>query len=200
VKVLTNTAAATCYSIDNVNGGNGGVDMFNGYDDSEKYTTLSTTRAQAGNTTATGNDVCQVVGSGPFTIAAGDSVVVAFALIAGDDLADLQNSAADAQTQYDNQVPLGTVTIDGSGSSNVNVYPSPVAGNATVTYNVAEQGQTDVRMYDAAGREVMIISQGNKAAGTYTETLNVAVLPNGIYVVRMVTGEAVSTRRFVISH
>jgi hypothetical protein len=55
-------------------------------------------------------------------------------------------------------------------------------------------------MYDAAGREVMIISQGNKAAGTYTETLNVAVLPNGIYVVRMVTGEAVSTRRFVISH
>lgn len=200
VKVLTNTAAATCYSIDNVNGGNGGVDMYNGYDDADKFTTLSTNRAQAGNTTATGNDVCQVVASGPFTIAAGDSVVVAFALIAGDDLADLQNSAADAQIQYDNQVPLGNVTVDGNGNSNVNVYPSPVAGNATITYNVAEQSQTDVRMYDAAGREVMIIAQGNKAAGTYTETLNVAILPNGIYVIRMVAGEAVSTRRFVISH
>ncbi|TND02586.1 MAG: subtilisin-like serine protease [Bacteroidetes bacterium] len=98
VKLLSNTAPFLHYAIDNVQGGAGGVDLYtNGYDAAEKYTTLSTGRATAGFTTGTGNDVCDVVSAGPYTINPGDSAVVAFALIAGDDLADLQGAGRKRQ-------------------------------------------------------------------------------------------------------
>jgi serine protease len=66
VKVLSASAPATAYSIDNVSGGNGGIDMYNGYDGTDKYTSLSTSRLNAG-VGGTGNDVAQVVSTGPFT-------------------------------------------------------------------------------------------------------------------------------------
>jgi hypothetical protein len=196
--VLSNTGGFNHYAIDNISGGAGGVDMFDGYDDADKYTTLSTNRAQSG-VTGGGNDVYHVVSSRPFTIAAGDSVTVAFALIAGDDLADLQNSAIEAQNMYDSNVPTG-ITMVGDNTSGMNVYPNPANNNAELSYSVAESGTTDVRMYDVAGREVSVIAQGSHAAGTYRATLNTAILPEGVYIIRMVSGDAITTRRIVITH
>jgi hypothetical protein len=71
IKVLTATPF-NHYAIDNI-AGQGGVNMTDGYDESEKYTTLSTARAQAG-LNGGGNDVIDVVSTGPFTLQAGDSV------------------------------------------------------------------------------------------------------------------------------
>ncbi|HTF03566.1 MAG TPA: S8/S53 family peptidase [Bacteroidia bacterium] len=198
IKLLSNTGGFNHYAIDNISGGAGGIDMFNGYDDADKYTTLSTNRAQSG-VTGGGNDVCHVVSSGPFTIAAGDSVTVAFALIAGDDLADLQNSAIEAQNMYDTNVPTG-ITMVGDNTSGMNVYPNPANNNAELSYSVTQSGTTDVRMYDVAGREVSVIAQGSHAVGTYRATLNTAILPEGVYIIRMVSGDAITTRRIVITH
>lgn len=199
IKLLSHTGGFNHYAIDNISGGAGGVNIFDGYDTNEKYTTLSTSRAQSGTTTTPGNDVCDVVSSGPFTIAAGDSVVVAFALIAGDDLADLQSSAVAAQTMYDNDVITG-ITVAGDNTTGMSVYPNPANGNAELSYTLPENGNADIRMYDATGREVQIIAQGDHAAGTYRSTLNTAVLPDGVYTIRMLAGEAVTTRRIVIAH
>ena len=56
-------------------------------------------RAQAGGAGG-GNDVCNVNEQRTIHYCGGDSVTIAFALIAGDDLADLQNSAIEAQNMY----------------------------------------------------------------------------------------------------
>lgn len=186
------------YAIDNTNGGNGGVNMFDGYDNAEKFTTLSTSRAQSGTSTTPGNDVCHVVSSGPFTIAAGDSVIVGFALIAGDDLADLQNSAIEAQNMWNNVV-TGTSPIVGDNTG-VNVYPNPANASAEVAYTLTESGNVNIRLYDAAGREVSQIAQGARSAGTYRETINTGTLPEGIYVIRMEAGNAIINRRLIITH
>lgn len=185
------------YAIDNTNGGSGGVNMYDGYDNAEKYTTLSTGRSQSGTATGGGNDVCHVVSSGPFTIAAGDSVIVGFALIAGDNLADIQGSAVDAQNNWDNVVTTSPeFTVDNTG---MNVYPNPANNNAELTYTT-DGGKTDIRMYDAAGREVAVLAQGAQAAGTYRATLNTAALNEGVYIIRMQTGNAIMNRRLVITH
>ncbi len=198
VKLLT-MGGFNHYAIDNISGGAGGIDMFaGGYDTQEKYTTLSTQRAQAG-TAGLGNDVCQVVSTGPYTIAAGDSVVIAFAILAGDDLADLQGSAIEAQNMYDNDVPTG-ITVVGDNTSAMGLYPNPANGSAELSYTLASAGTTDIRMYDATGREVQIIAQGAHAAGTFRATLNTAVLPDGVYLIRMVAGDAMTTRKIVIKH
>lgn len=197
IKLLSNTAPFNHYAIDNISGGGGGVNLFDGYDNAEKFTTLSTSRAQSG-TTGQGNDVCHVVSSGPFTINAGDSVVVAFALLAGDDLTDLQNSAVDAQIMYDN-IPTG-ISVTGNSEAGLNAYPNPANHSTEVTYSVTENGNTDVRMFDATGRQVAVIAQGSHAVGTYRSTLNTAELPSGIYMIRMENGNAITNRRIVITH
>lgn len=187
------------YAIDNTNGGSGGVNMYDGYDNTEKYTTMSTNRAQAGTATSGGNDVANVVSSGPFTLTAGDSVVVGFALIAGDDLADIQASAVEAQNMWNTNV-ITSVSIVGDNTSNVAVYPNPANANAEVTYTLSGQSFVDIRLQDIAGRDVAVLSQGGQAAGTYREAISTANLPEGVYIIRMQVDNAITTRRLVISH
>jgi hypothetical protein len=198
VKLLSNTPFNT-YSIDNTNGGNGGVNLYDGYDNTEKYTTLSTARAQSGNTSPSGNDVCQVVSSGPFTIAAGDSVTIAFAILAGDDLTDLQSSAVDAQTMYDSNVPTSISIVDQTGSG-LNVYPNPADHSADINYTMTESGDVNIALFDAEGRQVAEIAQGAHAMGTYRASINTAELAEGVYVVRMQTGNAITNRQLIITH
>lgn len=198
IKLLTTTAPAVHYAIDNVTGGGGGVDISGGFSAANKYTVLSTNRAQAGGT-GTGNDVCDVMSSGPFTIAAGDSVKVAFALIAGDDLSDLQASAIDAQTMYDN-LPLSSVGNIDLHSSLMNIFPNPSSGMTEIHYNVAEAGNTEIRVVDATGRTVLMIAEGEKQPGEYIERFDAAALSEGLYFVQLVSGNHVATRKMMITH
>jgi serine protease len=197
IKLLSN-GGFNHYAIDNTNGGSGGVNLYDGYDNAEKWTTLSTNRAQSGITSTPGNDVCQVVSSGPFTIAAGDSVVVGFAILAGDNLADLQASAADAQINWNN-ITTG-ISVAANDNTGVNVYPNPANASAEVAYSMTENGNVNIGLYDAAGRKVAQIAQGARTAGTYRETLNTGTLPEGIYTIRMEAGNAIINRRLVITH
>ncbi|MCU0434074.1 MAG: S8 family peptidase [Bacteroidia bacterium] len=198
IKLLTNTAPPVHYAIDNVNGGNGGVDMFNGYDNSEKYTTLSTNRSQAGNTTSTGNDVIDVMSSGPFNIAAGDSVVVAFALIAGDDLADIQSSAVNAQINYDTQVPLSVSNNAVAGG--VQIFPNPTTGNTEIRYTQPQNGAVNLTVLDASGRLVSVLATGNQPAGNYNVLFDAASVPAGVYFCRIETATGVETRKLIVTH
>jgi hypothetical protein len=198
IKLLTSSAPVNHYAIDNVSGGGGGVDIYDGYDQAEKYTTLSTSRAVAG-ATGNGNDVCDVVSSGPFTVNANDSITVAFALIAGDDLADLQNSAVDAQTMWDG-IPLGTVEAPVMDNSILNAFPNPSNRNTVVTYNLAESGFVKVNLLDATGKLVREVSAGEKSVGAYNVEIETAELPEGMYLVQMITSKGVVTRKLIVSH
>lgn len=121
VKLLSSSGAFGHYAIDNVVGGGGGVDpQTGGFDDLEKSITLSTNRSQAGSALAGGNEVLHVVSSGPFGVAPSEAVAVAFALIAGDSLADLQASADAAQARYDAEVPLHVVASSAGIGGSIN--------------------------------------------------------------------------------
>ncbi|MBL0102972.1 MAG: S8 family serine peptidase [Bacteroidetes bacterium] len=101
IKLLSHTAGFNHYAIDNY-AANGGLDLSDGFSNSEKFTSLNTMRADAGIAQAsTGNDVLSVVSTGGVTLAAGDSVEATFALIAGENLSSIQTSADAAQIMYD---------------------------------------------------------------------------------------------------
>ncbi|HEX5002516.1 MAG TPA: S8/S53 family peptidase, partial [Bacteroidia bacterium] len=178
IKVLT-SGPFVHYGIDNI-AGMGGVNMTDGYDTGEKYTTLSTSRPQAG-TTGNGNDVIDVVSTGPYSIAAGDSVVVAFALIAGDDLNDLNTSAANAQIKYDNI--LLSLQPEGTEMPSALPYPNPV--NNTLNIISTSSGLQNISVYDLSGREV-IHSASRLTSGTPL-TLDVSVLSPGIYTIMILS-------------
>lgn len=188
IKVLTATPF-NHYAIDNI-AGQGGVNMTDGYDESEKYTTLSTARAQAG-LNGGGNDVIDVVSTGPFTLQAGDSVKVAFALIAGDDLADLNTSAVNAQIKYDEML---TSIIDASVAGTLaGVYPNPATDKLNIV--AGDKDLTAITIFDAAGR-IVYESKATVAAGR-SEVVNVRAFDSGVYAVKIQSASQTITRKFV---
>ncbi len=181
VKLLTN-GGFTHYGVDNITGGSGGADLSNGYDDADKFTTLSTNRATAGGAT-TGNDVIDVVSTGPFTLAINDSVVVAFAMVAGQDLADIQSSAQQAQIKYD----LATAIKENNNSSilSANPYPNPTNDNVLLPYYLKNSTTLMLSVYDVTGKLVMEHALGIINSGEHSIQISLAGLPSGLYHYRL---------------
>jgi len=184
IKVLTATPFKH-YAIDNIAGG-GGANLSDGYNTSEKYTTLSTNRATSGGT-GTGNDVIDVVSTGPFTIPAGDSVRVAFALIAGDELNDLNISAGNAQIKYDGLF-TGIEPIE-SSNSQLMVSPNPVRD--LLQFNIGNEKRIEsVRILDVTGRDILFNDALNG-------TIDVSSLPAGTYFLQVNVEGILSTSKFI---
>ena len=203
IKLLSATPFNS-YAIDNVTGGVGGVDATSDFTSAEKYTTLSTSRAQAGNTLPAGNDVIQVVSSGPFNLAGGDSITVAFALIAGDSLADIQQSAANAQIKYDGILTSVQENIaQGLETQLLNPYPNPNSGNElNIPFYIANNEMKSVNMSltDMTGRTVVELQNMQVVSGMNIQTINLTGLSNGIYLIKMVCGDKIHTGKISIQH
>lgn len=119
---LLSSANVFNYSLDNITGGGGGVDISaNNFSTSEKYQTLSSNRFSAGD--PNGQDVAHVVSSGTFSLNPGETETIAFAIIAGDSLADIQQSADAAQSKYN---VIGVEEIN--QNNGLVVYPNPSSG------------------------------------------------------------------------
>ena len=188
IKLLTTTAPPNFYALDNAAGGGGGVDAnTGGFSTAEKYTTLSTQRLQSSNNV----DAMEVMGSGPFTIAAGDTITVAFALLAGDDLADLQSSAVNAQIMYDG-ILLGLPTYE--SANGMALYPNPTQDQLVIDFGTNLSDAT-IGIFNSLGQEVKQVSvNGN------SRTISTIELPNGTYFCRLVSGSKVAVRKFVVQH
>lgn len=95
IKLLSSSAAnAYCMNADGINGS---ISFYDGFSTEEKFQTL--TGEDQRHETVTG-DIATIISQGPFQIFAGDSVTVAFAFIAGEDLTSLLNSGNQAQASY----------------------------------------------------------------------------------------------------
>jgi serine protease len=103
------------YAIDNNEAISGNpFGLYDDFTDQEKFTTISSglARVEAGNTTTSGNDVSHVVSSGPYTIAPGGEITVAFALHAALNLEDLLASAEQANLVYNSTLQAPKPVVD----------------------------------------------------------------------------------------
>ncbi len=197
-KLLSHTAPFVHYGIDNMTGGGGGIDISAGYSDGNKYLTLSTNRSSAGNGTSAGNDICDVTSSGPFTILPGDSIQVAFAVIAGDNLADIQLSALNAQNLYDN--PLFAVNEQPIAFASMRTYPNPSSGTSYIDLSSSlELQNADLSIYDLQGRVVATLYNGTLKSGDHRFVFNSANLAPGIYACRFTTEKGVVSKKLVVT-
>ncbi|MDP2386608.1 MAG: S8/S53 family peptidase [Bacteroidota bacterium] len=200
IKVLT-PEAANHYGIDNVAGGNGGIDINdagNYYSTADKYTALSTPRLQAGMADADGEDVLNVVSSGPFTISAGDSIKVAFALICGDDLGDLQQSADSSQVQYNN---FPTVGIKDNNAHNlaVNVFPNPASNSVSFQITNTESAETSIIVSNMMGQVVKSV-EFTSTVGSGKYTMDLSDVAEGAYLYKIYNDKGKQTvGKFIVT-
>lgn len=166
-----------------------------GYSLAEKYLTLSSGIVNPSyGTTGTGIDAMYTIGAGPYTVNANDEVTLALAVIAGDNLADLQASATAAQAKYDQFVT--TLGLNNNkANANAFVYPNPSTGDVTIVIP-SETNNAKIEITDALGRVVYTSS-----SDILTDTFNLSNLKlvNGMYSVAVKTAEAVYVSKVVIS-
>lgn len=205
IKVLTNTAPAVCYHIDNATGGGGGIDITDAtdyYSTSEKYTSLSTNRYLAGvsGTVTTGGDIIEVVSTGPYTITSGDSVTVAFALIAGEDLNDITASGDSALTHYTSpNIPTGLVN-NSSNDGSFAIFPNPANHDLNVMINSVKATDADITLVNTLGQTVLHLTKDNMGtAGNNIIKLDVSQLPIGTYLYRVKTDDKINTGKIIIN-
>ncbi len=105
------------------------------------------------------------------------------ALVAG---ADTEGASAQAEA------------APGVATALVGVRPNPSRGAATVAFSLAAPMAVRVSVYDALGREVARLVEGEREAGAHEARLDGSALVPGVYVVRMTAGAYVATRRVTL--
>lgn len=134
-KSITGKYNVSHYAFDNA-GVNGSFNLYSaGLTDAIAHATL--TNGDARNIAGV-SDVSDIVGEGPFTIANGDSVTVAFAILAGNSLNDLIAKGNNADSIY---TTIRSITVDTTiqvvqckGGANGSVTLSPIYGVAPYSY------------------------------------------------------------------
>lgn len=98
---LLSVTPPSYYAIDNLSGGSSTFAIADGFSTQEKYKSLSggVARKKAWGS-GYGNDVAHVVGTTASNLAPGQSQLVSFAIVAGDDLENLRQNAKAALTKY----------------------------------------------------------------------------------------------------
>jgi hypothetical protein len=81
----------------------------------------------------------------------------------------------------------------------VSIYPCPASSVINVDMNIPNNSDIDIAIYDITGRKVGTIAGGLYNSGEYTLTSDVSFLANGVYIVRMTTGELSASKNFVIA-
>jgi N-acetylmuramoyl-L-alanine amidase/CUB domain/Secretion system C-terminal sorting domain len=82
------------------------------------------------------------------------------------------------------------LTIEGANGFTANVGPNPFEQNTTISYSINSSQQVQIQLIDVTGRSIQLVNE-NKAAGTYSISLNGSDLAQGMYLVRFEVGNAV---------
>ncbi len=190
VQVLSNVPAMH-HAMENVSGGVGGVNLGDGFSNSEKYFSLTNAQNEAG-TSGNGNDIVNVVSAGPFSLQTGQEQVIAFALLAGNNLNELTQAAVDARNFYQNTGgPLSINTIQDAWS----VFPNPASEEIFIQLNDEKFGNATIKLLDLSGR---IILQNTWNDNGFK--LDIAHLNTGYYVLCIESKNEIIRKKILINN
>ena len=139
---------------------------------------------QSGFTSANSTEVydwSQLTGVGPLSVNSQDTVTVTFAMIAGDDLADLSQNLQAARNLWNDAAPI----TEQQGAPNyiklLSVYPSPFNGVQNVSFMIGSSGFIEWYMSDISGRMIKSSPEIFIQQGRSIITVDGRSLPSGRY-------------------
>lgn len=77
-------------------------------------------------------------------------------------------------------------------------FPNPASSTATVSFSLPEAADVRLVVYDLLGRQVAVLNEGTRSAGSHDVTLDAGALAPGVYLVRLTTGSASATTRMTV--
>jgi hypothetical protein len=92
------------------------------------------------------------------------------------------------------------VTAHGEVAHLSGAAPNPFAGRTTLSFTLAEATAVRLTVYDVLGREVAVLVDEYREAGTHAVAFEASSLPSGTYLVRLRAGAATQTQRLTLAH
>ncbi|MEJ5351654.1 MAG: S8 family serine peptidase [Melioribacteraceae bacterium] len=127
-------------------------------------------------------DVSFTISGGPFNIPAGETLPVAFALAAGENLNEIRNAIRLSREKYislisdvSNEEPLLKEFVLYQN------YPNPFNSSTIISYQISKSSRVILKVYDALGREIRTLVNETKEPGRYTVEFNASDLSSGVY-------------------
>jgi hypothetical protein len=151
--------------------------------DSMKYVYMSSGMVQTVGLNL--SDYAMLLSAGPYSLVAGDSVLVSFAVLGGDNLNDLRSNADAAQMKWDNlaSTPYDfpsfkpTFTITGT-------TPQPANGSVNLSFFLPGASRIVFDLIDVLGRVIPIWAAYYPEAGSHSVILPDRDLTSGVYILR----------------
>ncbi|MCJ7552291.1 MAG: T9SS type A sorting domain-containing protein, partial [Ignavibacteriaceae bacterium] len=149
----------------------------------------------------------QVISTGPFNLAPGDTQEVAIAILIaqGNDnihsVNKLKQLAQTVQDFYDNDFVTSVENIKNiplhfSLSQN---YPNPFNPKTTIEYEVPEKTNVTIKIYDILGREVKtLVDNEEKVRWKYKVEFDASTLSSGVYFYQFKAGSFTQTKKMIL--
>ena len=164
-------------------------EMSLGFTFAEKWQAMSGGLSQA---ELAGTDISQLMASGPHRVSSGETIEVAFALIAGTSEEDFLRNADQAKEVWDHVInappTMAAQPEEKPGWTVDAMYPNPTRGEVTIRYGAPLQGTATIEIFDALGRRVAMLAERQPSARSTTwdaRQEDGRVLPPGVYFVRL---------------
>ena len=196
IKLLTSDSL-THYAFNN-NGDNNSINIYDGLPNYEKFIALTTNRHYAGFADSDGGDVADMLSSGPFVIPAGDTVQLAFAIVVGDHLHDLRNSAQAAHDKYYNTASIKEKVILPDDMFLGQNYPNPCSETASIKFFVPNNEYVELVVYNLLGEKVKVLYSSNSDLGFQSVNFNTSSLDKGIYFYSLSTATKRITKKMTV--
>lgn len=74
-------------------------------------------------------------------------------------------------------------------------YPNPFNPATVISYQLAVNSIISLKIFDALGREVAVLEDGLRNAGSHTVNFDASTLSSGVYFYRLEAGDFVETRK-----
>lgn len=150
------------------------------------------------DTAITITDASMMITTGPYTIAPGDSVVAAFAIMGANSLTNIRTIATAALARY----PLVGINDDKiikpSDISLSQNYPNPFNARTTINFATPTKGQARLEAFDILGRRVAVLFDGIVEPGTHSVNWDCSQIPSGVYFYRLTAGDKSSVKKMTL--
>ncbi|MEX0662974.1 MAG: right-handed parallel beta-helix repeat-containing protein [Balneolaceae bacterium] len=77
-------------------------------------------------------------------------------------------------------------------------YPNPFNPTTTIHYQVREQSDVKIEVYDVIGRRVQILADGNQFSGEYRVNFDARNLASGVYLIRFIAGNHMDVQKMTL--
>jgi serine protease len=181
------------YAFDN-QGFGGSLKISDGFTSFEKYTAMKSTRDNAG-VFDKDNDISTLIGAGPFNLPEGDTLTIAFAMLAGDHMMDLQASARIASLIYNGEL-LNIPGVE-TGSLAMSINPVPFTNTINIEYFLEKPSNTEISIFSVSGKHLISTHPTLKSTGWHKEIISALGWESGTYIVRLKAENQMDVRKII---